>query len=120
MLAPWRRQKEVVMQLARSIFLGAALALAFVPVHAADDKDAPGFNELDKDDDGALTRREAGGNAVLLARFKEVDSDGDGKLSRLEYLKIMARKDFNTLRGNVADFIDPDEEPSAGGAKPAR
>jgi hypothetical protein len=58
---------------------------------AADDKrshDVPGFSELDKNDDGALSRTEAGGNRALLARFNEVDADRDGKLSRVEYRRI--------------------------------
>jgi hypothetical protein len=51
---------------------------------AADDKrsrDVPGFNELDKNDDGALSRTEAGGNRVLLARFNEVDATASSAAS---------------------------------------
>lgn len=65
----------------------AALALTFGTAQGAGDKQArevPGFNEMDKDADGALTRTEAAGNPALLALFKEADDDGDGKLSRLE------------------------------------
>jgi Ca2+-binding EF-hand superfamily protein len=105
------------MEFTRSIFLSAALALAFGTAQGADEKqarEAPGFNELDKDDDGALTRKEAGGNSVLLARFKQVDKDGDGKLSRFEYLKSMAKKDFNTLREKAAQLVDPDDKPASG------
>ena len=90
----------------------ASLALAVGSVQAAD-KDAPGFNDLDKNDDGSLSRTEAAGNAKLAARFKEVDGDGDGKLSRAEYLKTMAAKDFRSLREKAADLIEPDKAKDA-------
>jgi Ca2+-binding EF-hand superfamily protein len=110
------------MQLTRTIFLGAALAVSFGAAQAAGDKqgDVPGFNELDRNDDGALTRSEAAANPALAARFKEVDSDGDGKVSRFEYLKTMAKKDFNSLREKAADFIEPNDKASAGDTKPGR
>jgi hypothetical protein len=94
-----------------------AAALAIGTAHAADDpKDSKGFNELDRNDDGALSRAEAAGNPALLARFNEVDGDDDGKLSRVEYLKTMASKDFRSLREKAADFIDPDEKPASSGS----
>ena len=70
-------------------------------------RDLPGFREMDKNDDGALTRTEAAGNPELLARFKEVDEDGDGNLSRYEYFKSLAKEEFTSLRERVADWIDP-------------
>ena len=70
---------------------------------------------MDKDDDGALTRAEAGGSPELAKRFNEVDTDGDGKVSRLEYLKAMAREDFTALRERVADFIEPEPESATSG-----
>jgi hypothetical protein len=107
------------MEFARSIFLPAALALAFGTTQAADDKqtrDVPAFNEMDKNDDGALSRTEAAGNPALAARFKEVDDDGDGKLSRFEYLQTMAKKDLNTLRDRAAEFIEPDDKSASSGS----
>lgn len=90
----------------------AALALAFGVAQGADNKsrDLPGFNEMDKNDDGDLTRAEAAGNPELLARFKEVDGDGDGNLTRYEYMKSLAKQDFKSLRDRVADWIDPDDQ----------
>lgn len=93
--------------------LGAAsMALAFGTAYAADDKDkdTPGFNELDKDNDGKLSRAEAAGNPALAARFGEVDGDNDGGISRMEYLKVMAQKDFRSLREKTADVIEPDDK----------
>lgn len=103
----------------------AALALSFGTAQAAGaaahDKggnpvfsDAPGFNDLDKNHDGSLSRPEAAGNAKLAARFEQVDSNGDGKLSRAEYLKTMAKTDFNSLREKAADWIAPDHPSSTG------
>ena len=81
---------------------------------------APGFNDLDKNHDGALSSTEAAANPQLAKRFKEVDTDGDGKLSRAEYLKVMAKKDFNTLREKAADLIEPDHGSSAGSSSKSK
>ena len=82
----------------------ASLALA-APAYAAD---APGFNELDKDNDGKLTRAEAARHPTLTQRFAEADGDKDGVVTRAEYLKIAAAKDFTTLREKTANAVDPD------------
>jgi Ca2+-binding EF-hand superfamily protein len=88
------------------------LSLLAVPALAADSKDAsagaPGFNELDRDNDGQITRSEAARNPTLAKRFAEADGDKDGRVSRAEYLKVMAAKDFTTLREKAATAIDPD------------
>jgi Ca2+-binding EF-hand superfamily protein len=90
----------------------ASLALLGAPLHAADNKDndPPGFNELDRDNDGGITRSEAARNPTLAKRFSEADGDRDGKVTRAEYLKIMAAKDFNTLREKTASAVDPDSK----------
>lgn len=86
----------------------ASLALLAAPAYAADKDDPPGFNELDRDKDGQITRSEAARNPTLAKRFGEADGDKDGRVSRAEYLKLMAAKDFTTLRERTADAIDPD------------
>jgi Ca2+-binding EF-hand superfamily protein len=95
------------MKLSKSIFLGAtaALALAVGSVYAADknaraDTD-PGFNNLDKNNDGYLSRREAAGNPDLVSKFKAADKNHDGKLSRAEYLMVMGKKDAVTVKDKV-------------------
>lgn len=115
------------MRIAQSMMLAvaAALALAFGTAHGAGEnkpRDLPGFREMDKNDDGALTRAEAAGNPELLTRFKEVDEDGDGNLSRYEYMKSLAKEEFKSLRDRVADWIDPADQPGsgAGSSKPSR
>lgn len=88
----------------------ATLAFLAAPAHAADENkkdDPPGFNELDRNNDGSITRSEAAGNPTLAQRFSEADGDKDGKVTRAEYLKVMAAKDFNTLRKRTADAVDP-------------
>lgn len=90
----------------------ASLTLLAVPALGADDKksDPPGFNALDKDNDGQLTRAEAARNRNLAKRFAEVDGDKDGRITRSEYLHVMAAKDFRSLREEVASFVEPGSE----------
>lgn len=97
--------------------LPAAIALALSgPLHAAGD--VPGFNEMDKNSDGQLTRSEAQGNPKLADQFAQVDDDNDGTLSRAEYLAIMGRQDLYTLRENLAEFLEPeDKAPLAAGGQ---
>jgi hypothetical protein len=79
------------------------MALACGGAFAADkDKDHKGFNDMDKNADGKLTRAEAKGNKDLLAKWKEADSNNDGTLSRAEYLKQMAKVDANTVKEKVS------------------
>lgn len=97
----------------------ATLALAAGPAFAADrnaQADPPGFNELDKDNDGFVTRAEAQRNPNLVKRFEKADDDKDGRLTRGEYLAVMAAKDFRSLREEVADFVEPgsDEKQARG------
>jgi len=91
------------MKLVKSVLVASAMALACGGAFAADkDKDSKGFNDMDKNADGKLTRAEAKGNKELLARWKEADSDHDGMLSRVEYLKLMAKVDANTVKEKVS------------------
>jgi hypothetical protein len=92
----------------------AGLALSSA-VYAAD---VPGFNEMDANNDGQLTRSEAQGNPKLADQFAQVDDDGDGNLSRAEYLAIMGRQDLYTLRENLAEFLNPEgQAPLAAGGQ---
>jgi Ca2+-binding EF-hand superfamily protein len=117
------------MTLARTVIIGAsAFALAMGSAFAADkaksakaDND-PGFNKLDKDHDGYLSRTEAAGNPQLAKRFKEADKNGDGKLSRTEYLTVMTKQDMGKVKNKVSNALDKgkgDKQPSAsaGGTK---
>jgi Ca2+-binding EF-hand superfamily protein len=79
------------------------MALACGGAFAADDsKENKGFNEMDKNADGKLTRAEAKGNKDLIARWKEADSNNDGVVTRAEYLKLMAKVDANTVKEKVS------------------
>jgi EF hand domain-containing protein len=90
------------MKLVKSVLVASAMALACGGAFAADkDKDAKGFNDMDKNADGKLSRAEAKGNKELLAKWKEADTNKDGFLSRVEYLKVMAVKDANTVKEKV-------------------
>lgn len=89
------------MKLAKSLFVVSALALAVGGAYAADDKDHKGFNDMDKNADGKLTRAEAAGNKDLLGKWKQADKNNDGSLTRAEYLTVMAKKDANTVKEKV-------------------
>jgi hypothetical protein len=89
------------MKLAKSLFVMSALALAAGGAYAADDKDHKGFNDMDKNGDGKLTRSEAAGNKDLLGKWKQADKNNDGSLTRSEYLTVMAKKDANTVKEKV-------------------
>lgn len=105
------------MNFAKSIFAAAAMALACGGAFAADDKDSKGFNDMDKNADGRLTRAEAAGKKDLLAKWKQADSNNDGVLSRVEYLKVMAVADFNTVKDKVTGN---DKDKDAKSTKTAR
>ena len=92
------------MKFAKSVLAAAAMALACGAAFAADNdnKHHKGFNDMDKNADGKLTRAEAKGNKELLARWKEADSNNDGVLTRTEYLKLMAKVDAHTVKEKVS------------------
>lgn len=89
------------MKFTHSILAAAAMALVCGAAVAADDKDSKGFNDMDKNADGRLTRAEAAGNKDLLAKWKQADGNNDGVLSRVEYLKVMAVKDATTVKEKI-------------------
>jgi Ca2+-binding EF-hand superfamily protein len=80
------------------------MALACGAAFAADNdnKHHKGFNDMDKNADGKLTRAEAKGNKELLARWKEADSNNDGFLTRTEYLTLMAKVDAHKVKEKVS------------------
>jgi len=112
------------MRLAQSLFflVAAALAVAVGTAKAEDkigkDEKDPGFNALDKNNDGYLSRTEAAKNPDLVKNFKTADKNGDGKLSRTEYLAVMTKKDLNTAKEKVTG--KKDSSAATGGSKPAK
>lgn len=96
------------MRLAKAVFLASAMALAAGGAYAAD-KEAkvkdpePGFNNLDKDNDGYVSRTEAAPDKDLMQKFKEADGNNDGKLSRTEYLMVKGKKDLSTAKEKVME-----------------
>ena len=116
------------MRLTQSLFflVAAALALAVGSGYAEDkigkDQNDPGFNKLDKNNDGYISMQEAKGNPTLAKKFKEADKDGDGKLSRTEYLTAMTKQDAKTAKQKVERAIDKnkDKPASSGSTAPAK
>ena len=108
------------MNLAKMRLIGVSgLALGTGAALAADkakDKD-PGFNKLDANNDGYISRSEAAKNPYLAKRFKEADKNGDGKLSRTEYLTVMTKKDLKGVKDKVAGNKDKDRNAATGSSK---
>ena len=109
------------MRVAKPLLIGAS-ALTLAVGYAFADKPAkdPGFNTLDKNNDGYLTRTEAAANPFLAKNFKRADKDGDGKLSRTEYLSVMTKRDLRTAKEKVTGHKDQDGNAATGGTKPAK
>ena len=61
-----------------------------------------GFNGLDKNSDGYLTRAEARGNPYLTSNFKAADRNNDGRLDRAEYRAVMTKNDVKTAKTSGA------------------
>jgi hypothetical protein len=123
------------MKLAQTLFflVAAALALAVGSVNAADskaktdhkasagatsdkigtDKNDPGFNKLDKNHDGYLSRSEAAASSTVSKRFKQADRNNDGKLSRSEYLMTMTAQDASTAKKKVEGAMDRHNDKSS-------
>ena len=104
------------MNIVKPILIASALATG--PAFAAKSNDDPGFNKLDRNNDGWLSRTEAAKNPYLRKNFKAADTDGDGKLSRTEYLKIMTKKDLSSAKDKITG--KKDQSAATGSSKPAK
>jgi len=104
------------------LMLAGASALALVAGTAYADRPAndPGFNKLDANHGGYLSRTEAAKNPELRKNFKQADKNGDGKLSRTEYLTVMTKKDFRTAKEKISGKKDKDANAATGGTKSSR
>jgi Ca2+-binding EF-hand superfamily protein len=105
-----------------AIVSATALALAAAPAISADKDNDPGFNKLDKNNDGYITPAEAKANPHLAKNFKQADKNTDGKLNRAEYLWVMTKKDVGTATSKVEKALQnkedkPKSQSSAGGTK---
>lgn len=70
------------------------LALASGAAFAADQaKDTKAFQELDKDDNGALTKQEASADRTVAAIFNQADTNQDGYLTKREFDRVMNEKE---------------------------
>jgi Ca2+-binding EF-hand superfamily protein len=97
---------------------GSVLMLAAGYAFADKSAKDPGFNALDRNHDGYLTRTEAAKNPELLKNFKAADKNGDGKLSRAEYLAVMTKKDLRSAKEKISGHKD--QNAATGGTKPAK
>jgi hypothetical protein len=105
----------------KPLLVASALALAFGAYAADKDKQAkaseePGFNALDTNNDGKLTRTEAAKDKKLAAKFKEADRNNDGTLTRAEYLMVKGKQDIGTAADKVKGAVSSDDKSSSAGA----
>ena len=98
------------MNIIKPLLIASALALAAGPAFAEKSNDDPGFNKLDRNNDGWLSRTEAAKNSYLRKNFKAADKDGDGKLSRTEYLTAMTKQDAKTAKNKVENAMDRNKD----------
>ena len=96
------------MKLATALLAAGALALATGAFAKDEGKEHKGFNDVDKNADGYITKQEANaaGRKDLIERWKEADTNNDGKLSRAEYLKLMAKDDAHKVGDKAAKLPD--------------
>lgn len=96
------------MNLARLILAGAVASALAMPAFAHGKR---GFDAIDKNDDGVISKAEAAASPRLLARFDAVDKNNDGKVSRAEYRAwttgkpVRSASGFNRLDTNHDGYL---------------
>lgn len=89
------------MTFARTVLIAAAsLAVALGSAYAAGPlaKADVGFNTLDKNHDGKISKAEAAGDSKLMAIFDKADKNHDGALSRAEYVATLTSQDMGASK----------------------
>lgn len=109
------------MKLAKCVLAASALALAFGAYAADKDKVAkptkePGFNALDANNDGKLSKAEAAKDKKLMQKWKEADRNNDGTVSRAEYLMVKGKQDVGTATDKVKSAVGSDDKPKSSSA----
>jgi hypothetical protein len=109
------------MKLTKPLLIASALALAF-GAYAADDKSTqakadkePGFNNLDANNDGKLTKAEAAKDRKLTEQWTEADRNKDGTLTRAEYLMVKGKQDIGRVTDKVQSATSGDSKSSSAG-----
>ncbi|HZQ73599.1 MAG TPA: EF-hand domain-containing protein [Burkholderiales bacterium] len=94
----------------KTILFAASLALAagtaFAADHAPLRPNEPGFNNLDKNNDGSISKSEARADKELSKNFSAADTDHDGKISRAEYLKHKGKEDVSTAADKTKQTVN--------------
>lgn len=70
---------------------GASVQQAEQSAAGASDQGKQGWNDVDSDKDGAISKQEASSNAGLSQVFEEADADTDGKLTADEYKAFVSK-----------------------------
>lgn len=113
------------MKIASTLLIaGSALALSLGSAFAAEKtakaaSNDPGFNKLDRNNDGYLSRAEAARNPYLVKHFKEADKNGDGKLSREEHAAAPEHSGAASSGASSAPSSSSSSTPSTSGSSSA-
>ena len=70
---------------------GASVQQAEQSAAGASDQGKQGWNDVDTDKDGAISKQEASTNAGLSQVFEQADADTDGKLTADEYKAFVSK-----------------------------
>ena len=70
---------------------GAAVQAAEQSTTSASNQGKQGWNDVDSDKDGAISKQEATSNAGLSQVFEQADADTDGKLTADEYKAFVSK-----------------------------
>lgn len=93
-------------------FLGVTALAISLALPVAAQEPGPGFQRLDTDGDGQISRAEA--QVPRDQRFDRMDLDGDGAISKAEFDTLGDRR-FNKTDLNGDGFITPEEVSAARG-----
>ena len=70
---------------------GAAVQATEQSTSSASNQGKQGWNDVDSDKDGAISKQEASSNAGLSQVFEQADADTDGKLTADEYKAFVSK-----------------------------
>lgn len=92
-------KRKLLMNVTKGVSAAFLLALVTSPgVHAGGAmKGTMGFDQLDRDGDGRISRQEATQHEMLNNRFRTADRDRDGRVDEAEFsaFETMESSDYN-------------------------
>jgi len=86
-----REQQQIQSQAAATPATGATTQQPQQSTAASSGQGQQGWNDLDTDKDGAISKAESSANPGLSQIFSQADGDGDGKLTQEEYKAFVVK-----------------------------